>query len=360
MASTEKLPLVSIGLPVYNGDKVIKRAVDSILAQDYPNFEFIISDDASTDETPEICREYAQRDKRVVFYQGDKNRGEIWNSNRVFNLARGKYFTLFSQDDLRAPQFISKCVERLENNENAVSCSTYSAVFLGDPENVLAIITQDTMEGIHRPWERFVEALKTLPASTIHGVFRTDMLRRLRTNLFENYISSDIVRIQELTLYGEFLQVPEVLSWISAMYMRPSPQEEYITLVRGKSAPRFYFPFVVVLQMNARSIQRSPLPILLKGLLWSALLHHTLTVVFAKVLFRSAVSLMGGRCPMCIIRYATRIIDNPNIRLVKPIEELNPQLQPTWLLFNHRSLEKAEGLQKEIVSKLLKQKEKRY
>ncbi len=353
MASTEKLPLVSIGLPVYNGGKVIKRAVDSLLAQDYPNFELIISDDASSDETPEICREYAQRDKRVVFYKADCNRGAVWNYNRVCELAKGKYFMWIDQDDLRAPQFISKCVECLEDNENAVLCHTHTATFLGEPDNITVLIVNDTMEGLHNPEERFVEALKTLPATALEGVIRTDILRT-KTNLFENYINSDIILTHELTLYGEFLQVPEVLSWRSGRYMRPSPQEDYANLTREKTMPRTHFPFIVELRMHARSIQRSPLPLSSKVFLWNALLYHTLRIVFVKSMFRSVLTLMGSRCPIGIIRYAARIIDNPNIRPVKSIEELPPQLQPAWLLLNHRNLEKAERLQKEILFKLLR------
>ena len=356
MSSTEKLPLVSIGLPVYNGAKLVKRAVDSLLSQDYPNFELIISDDASSDETPEICRAYAHEDKRVAFYQLDRNRGEAWNSNRVFELAKGKYFMLVSQDDLRAPQFISKCVARLEANENAVLCHTYTAAFHGEPENTSALITHDTMEGLHRPEERFVEALRTLPATAIDGVMRADLLRA-RASLFENYISSDVVLTHELSLYGEFLQVPEVLSWRSGRYMRPSPQQDYTSLTGKMTMPRFHLPFLVVLRMHARSIHRSPLPLSLKVYLWNALFYHNLRMIFAKAIFRSALAIVGTRCPAGIIRYAARIIENPNIQPVKPIEELPQQLQPAWLLLNHRNLEKAERLKKVILSKLLRYKE---
>jgi glycosyltransferase involved in cell wall biosynthesis len=85
------LPKVSIGLPVYNGEAYIQNAIDSILFQSFTDFELIISDNASTDETEKICREYADKDLRVRYYRVEQNRGAAWNFNRVFKLSSGQY-----------------------------------------------------------------------------------------------------------------------------------------------------------------------------------------------------------------------------------------------------------------------------
>ena len=81
---TDNKPLVSIGMPVYNSEQHIRQALDSVLAQDYEHFELIISDNASTDRTREVCLEYAARDKRIRYYQNERNMGIAWNQNRVF------------------------------------------------------------------------------------------------------------------------------------------------------------------------------------------------------------------------------------------------------------------------------------
>lgn len=91
-------PLVSIGMPVYNGEKYIRQALDSLLAQDYGHFELIISDNASTDGTPEICREYAARDSRIAYYRNQENMGAAWNFKRVLDLAAGEYFMWLPHD----------------------------------------------------------------------------------------------------------------------------------------------------------------------------------------------------------------------------------------------------------------------
>ena len=93
------VPLVSVGLPVYNGERYLREAVDSVLGQTYVNLELVISDNASTDATEAICREYAARDPRVRYHRAERNRGAVWNFNRAFELARGEFFMWQAFDD---------------------------------------------------------------------------------------------------------------------------------------------------------------------------------------------------------------------------------------------------------------------
>jgi hypothetical protein len=117
-------PLVSIGMPVRNAERHLREAIDSLLAQDYSNLEVIISDNASSDATESICREYARRDPRVSYQRSDEDRGAVWNFNQVFGLARGTYFMWAAHDDLRAPRYMSACVAELESHPDAGLCCT--------------------------------------------------------------------------------------------------------------------------------------------------------------------------------------------------------------------------------------------
>ena len=98
----DKVPRVSIGLPVYNGENYMAAAIDSLLAQTFTDFELIISDNASTDATEQICRDYAHRDGRIRYYREEVNRGAAWNFTHTFELARGEYFKWHAHDDLCA------------------------------------------------------------------------------------------------------------------------------------------------------------------------------------------------------------------------------------------------------------------
>src|SRR6266536_1939108 len=83
---------VSIGLPVFNGERFVAEAIDSILAQTFEDFELIISDNASTDGTEEICRCYAEKDERIRFVRNRENYGAAFNFNQTFHLSSGGYF----------------------------------------------------------------------------------------------------------------------------------------------------------------------------------------------------------------------------------------------------------------------------
>jgi glycosyltransferase involved in cell wall biosynthesis len=116
---SEEQPLVSIGLPIFNGERFVQRALVSLLAQDYLNFELVISDNASSDETANICQTAQTQDSRVRYYRNETNIGMFANFQRVLDLARGEYFMFAAHDDLWEPAFIRLMQAELENHPDA-------------------------------------------------------------------------------------------------------------------------------------------------------------------------------------------------------------------------------------------------
>jgi glycosyltransferase involved in cell wall biosynthesis len=117
--SPVEFPLVSIGFPVYNGEATIRRAIDSLLAQDYPNIELVISDNCSSDGTAEICQEYAKKDGRVRYYRTEKNQGQVWNFKHVLDEAKGEYFMWSAHDDVWKPEFVRLLQAELQAHPEA-------------------------------------------------------------------------------------------------------------------------------------------------------------------------------------------------------------------------------------------------
>ena len=117
-----KTPRVSIGMPVYNGEQLLPRALDSLLSQRFEDFELIISDNASEDATSEICLSYAARDRRIRYYRNETNIGAARNYTRVFEHSSGKYFKWAAHDDWIAPAYLSRCVEILNKEASVVLC----------------------------------------------------------------------------------------------------------------------------------------------------------------------------------------------------------------------------------------------
>lgn len=107
------VPLVSIGLPTFNRAKSLRRAIESVLAQDYVNLELVISDNSSSDETPTVCEEYRLRDSRVKYVHQRANCGAHSNFQTVLDEARGQYFMWLGDDDWLQESYVSRCVEIL-------------------------------------------------------------------------------------------------------------------------------------------------------------------------------------------------------------------------------------------------------
>ncbi len=195
-------------MPLWNAERHVREALDSILAQDYQNFELIISDNASSDATESICREYAARDNRVRYHRAEVNQGAVRNFNRVFQLAQGEYFMWAAHDDVRAPGFVSSCVAALEGNRDAVLCCTNVGFIDESSGEVEAWF--DLVPPIGRTYRARVWAIARARFwLDFYGLIRRDVLAQ--TRLAQPVWGFDVVLGMELALRGMVLLLPERL-----------------------------------------------------------------------------------------------------------------------------------------------------
>lgn len=206
---TDEQPKVSIGLPVFNGERFLEGALESLLAQTFEDFEIIISDNASTDTTGELCRLYADKDSRIHYYRSSHNRGLSWNHNYVLALARGEYFKWSGHDDLCHPDLLRRCVEILDQRPEVVLCQAGVADIDVD-DNQIFTHTYDFDTGSPKPSVRFKDLLMKSGGHDIYGVMRTDAARKSRP-LGSYHHHAERVKVVSLSLHGQFHQVPEVL-----------------------------------------------------------------------------------------------------------------------------------------------------
>ena len=204
-------PKVSIGLPVYNGEKYLRSALDSLLAQEYPDFELIISDNASTDGTAGICAEYAAQWPRISYGRNSHNIGMVANFNKVFELSTGKYFMWAAHDDLWSPRYLPNCVQALEQHPDAVLCSS-EIVFVDDNHAPAEHVSEFNL--LHTqsmgPRERVRALTEKMGWYTTYGVIRSDVLRDI-TPLMTRQYGADVVFLMRLLFRGETLVIPEPL-----------------------------------------------------------------------------------------------------------------------------------------------------
>ncbi len=116
----KRMPKVSIGMPVYNGAAYICKALDSLLAQSFDDFDLIISDNASTDETQAICQAYAKKDARIRYVRQEKNMGPIGNFDFVLNQSQGEYFMWAAHDDVWDRGFLDAMMHGFAISDDSV------------------------------------------------------------------------------------------------------------------------------------------------------------------------------------------------------------------------------------------------
>lgn len=201
------IPRVSVGIPVFNGEPFVRATLDSVLGQTFEDLEIVISDNASTDGTESICREYARKDPRIRYVRNRENIGLAKNFRRVVELATAEYFKLANADDLCGPDLVSQCVRVLDGDPTTVLC--YGKTTLIDAEGRSLQPYEDGLD-LRSPsvTERFRTALQRVRlVNVLQGVMRTDALRQ--TALLDTYVGADMVLVIELALRGRFHELPE-------------------------------------------------------------------------------------------------------------------------------------------------------
>jgi len=205
--------LVSIGIPVRNGDRYLAHALDSILAQTYERIEVVIGDNASTDGTEAICRRYAATDPRLRYVRHATNIGAGPNHNFVVEQCSGDYFRWATHDDVCAPELVERCVEVLDSRPEVVLVYPRTRLIDGDG-NSLGDYDKNCPWGGATPAVRLENLLVARPTLLhkcypIYGLMRSPVLRK--TPLIAPYNSSDAVLLVEMALRGHYHEIPEHL-----------------------------------------------------------------------------------------------------------------------------------------------------
>jgi glycosyltransferase involved in cell wall biosynthesis len=205
-------PLVSIGLPVYNGERDLRRALDCLLAQDYDDFEIIISDNASTDSTRQICEEYAAGDARIKLSFNDTNIGIIANFERVLEKANGRYFMWAAHDDLWSKSFVRSMVQELQGHADAsVAMSAVERLYESGSAPDVVRFEDEANPNSMTTFELAMALAHGSPHHLfIYGLFRRDFLRRAFKD-FPSVIASDRLLMIQVAMSTRFRYVDQVL-----------------------------------------------------------------------------------------------------------------------------------------------------
>jgi glycosyltransferase involved in cell wall biosynthesis len=274
--ATDAPPTVSIGLPVFNGEKHIAAALDSLLAQDFDDFELIVSDNASTDRTARIVEGYARRDPRVRLVRNSANVGAAANFGRTFELSGGRYFMWAADDDLWSPRYVGLCVRALESTAGAVLACT-SLQFIDQDGRVMAIPDQADFDNPDLSSPSARGRLETLLRQSgwylTYGLARSEALRR--THLYRNVYAGDMALMVEIALLGPCVKVPEV-----AYFNRRQPGKTEVERaqrqgLRWEGGAGKLFASTRVQEAVSAGVMASPLPWLTRRALVAWVYYYT-------------------------------------------------------------------------------------
>lgn len=200
---------LTIGMPVYNSEAYVRDSLESLLGQTYADFVLLISDNASTDGTADICQDLARQDGRIRYHRNKENIGMSPNFNLVAQRCETPFFKWSTADDLWAPTMIEKSMSVIEADDSIALCY---------PKTMLINLVDGTEtpydDNLHLmqddPVDRFLGVIHNIGLCNLHlGISRTAALKK--TSLLRPFPGADLNLMAELALYGKFYEVQEYL-----------------------------------------------------------------------------------------------------------------------------------------------------
>jgi glycosyltransferase involved in cell wall biosynthesis len=254
-------PRVALGLFVYNGERHIAAALDSLLDQTMGDFVLDISDNASTDGTEEICRSYAAEDGRIRYVRQPRNQGAAWNCNFVAQASpRSPYFKWCAHDDIHDPTYLEQCVDMLDDNPTLVCCQPRTRYINDNGDELLRSFRRQQFDD-PRPWVRFNQVLRRHHDFTYaFALTRRSALDQMRP--FQPVFLGDGIMLSELAFQGRF---GEVADHLFGNRMHSTRSSVVTTSGRGQNAwvewwgSSQAYPMWRTLSELDKSIARSPM-----------------------------------------------------------------------------------------------------
>jgi glycosyltransferase involved in cell wall biosynthesis len=223
------MPKVSIGFPVFNGERYLAEAIESMVSQSFTDLEIIICDNASTDGTETICRSFMNKDSRIRYHRNTLNLGPAINFNLSFKLSCGEYFKWAAHDDICAPDFLARCVEVMDRNIGVVLAYPKAMIIDADGKEIEPYDFKLPTDS-KNPVERFNALLRGHKCFEVFGLIRRDAL--LKTRLIGAHAHGDGVLLSRLALLGRFEEIPEYL-----FYSRYHPEQSMAIMKKKKGSP---------------------------------------------------------------------------------------------------------------------------
>lgn len=300
-------------MPLYNGEKYLREALDCLRKQEFTDYEVIISDNASTDSTADICRSFAEENHKVRFYPQPKNIGAVPNFNFVLDKAVGTYFIWFSHDDGWAPDYLRKCVAVLDSRPEVVLC--FSDVDFMDADGRSRRhedfygVDYNRLDTFGKP---VLERIRTLISVTnwyaIYGMYRTGALRRTRQGI--PVFGWDVHLTLEILLLGETFILPEKLMRYRIV---PKTSQQQLKDITNSDAAKAETPYASMAQAMFAFLMRYGFPEDMQLRIREVFLHNFLEAnkIWRNEIFRENMGNLASLAPEKWVEYLVGLFPRP-------------------------------------------------
>lgn len=248
---------VTLGMPVYNGQRYLRAALDSVIEQDVDDLEILISDNGSTDDTAQICQHYASADSRIRYVRHAENLGGVPNLNYVIQEARAPWFKWAFYDDVLRPGYVARCLEAIRSKGSGV-VGAHTQVQVIDESGEVVEDRDDFAIGADAsaPHQRLANVYRKLANQLQFGIMSTDSLRRAGGH--GSYYAADMTLLTSVLMEGPMVQVEEPLLWLRkhpAQFGNDRFSEMRFYAKPGQSGK--YFPWIWLNAQMVRTIVSS-------------------------------------------------------------------------------------------------------
>jgi glycosyltransferase involved in cell wall biosynthesis len=269
-------PKVTIGIPVYNGEQFIHKAIDSLLAQTFTDFELIISDNASSDSTSAICQKYLKKDKRIRYFRQEKNMGPLYNFLFLLQQAKSQYFMWAAADDFWSPCFVEKNISILESSKNIVGSISDVEFYGCVPDSLKSNANGSTYRNLIKNQqssasheEKLGFYLRFNRGIHIYSIFRTDILQK--SIIHQIHSGWDQTVILNVLKHGDLHIIDEVLMFRSAQGLTSTGSIIRRLRKQKVALPWIIFQFVPFTFYAAKHLG---LRIFMKNIMWFIRLNY--------------------------------------------------------------------------------------
>jgi len=281
-------PLITVGIPVYNGGSTLSSCIDSLKMQTYTNLEILIFDNCSEDNTREISERAQSADERIRYYLSDKNLGTVHSFSSLLGLANGKFFMWAAADDLRPPDYVEQAFLHLQANpEASLSAPVTEGYVEGIDEPIYRVKVPD-FEQRKGYISRTYMYLTNLPATAIYGLFRT--VEAKETLGWRRSIATDVAFLFEIALRGKIVSNNDQVLVMNRRKMWNTIDDDYRVFFGDEKLHRNWPPFIQLTIDRIRRALRAPKSLFLKTLtvllIFACELRRLIFMTFVKILRR--------------------------------------------------------------------------